>query len=108
MAPQGDMTQDNSDHTDSGSDNEKEANYEQMDESPTQEIEGGDEIADGLVWALRPSVVAEQEAGDFPGSSGDDLDEQMDIEEPDVAPLADTIEADLMEVDRIQGEQPAE
>ncbi len=109
VAPQGDLIQDNSEHSDSGSDNEKEASYERIrDQSPTREIEGGDEIADGLVWALRPGVVAEQEVDDFLDSTGENLDEQMDIEEPDVAPQADQIEADLMQVDRIQHQQQAE
>lgn len=109
VEPQDDLIQDNSDNSDSGSDNEKEANYERIrDQSPTREVDEGDEIADGLVWALRPGVVAEQEADDFLDGIGDNLDEQMDIEEPDVAPQADQIEADLMEVDQIQHQQQAE
>lgn len=75
--------QDNSDHSDSESDVEKEASYERIrNQPPTREIEEGDEIADGLIWALRPNVVVEQEAEDFLDGIGETLDEQIGIELP--------------------------
>lgn len=41
---------DNSDHSDQDSDTEKEARHERIkDQSPTREVDEGDEIADGLV-----------------------------------------------------------
>ena len=100
------LRQGNSEHSGSESDMEKEASYEQIwDQSPTREIEEGDEIADGLVWALRPGVVVEQEADDFLNSIGEVLDEKNGIEQPEAAPQGDRIEVDQVQVERIQHQQ---
>lgn len=78
---------DNSDHSDQDSDTKKEARYERVkDQSPTREVDEGDEIADGLFWVLRPGVVAEQEADDFLDGIGEILDEPISTEHPEVAP----------------------
>ena len=84
---------DNSDHSDLDSDTEKEARYERIkDQSPIREVDEGDEIANGLVWALRPGVIAEQEADDFLDGIGEILDEPISTEHPEVAPQRELIQ----------------
>lgn len=100
---------DNVDDSDSESDKENESGFERIkDQSPTRQIEEGDEISDGLVWALRPNVVAEQEADDFLDNIGEVFDKQKGIEQPEVASQGEQIEEDQMQVDRIQHQQQAE